>query len=227
MGIRKHALHENPEEKILRLCEAMDMPPELLDGFRANLVRATTIGFGLGESEAGCTAKVYLEFQNRYDGRSGQTADKSHPYLSHLGFKWDAADNSKHVVTRYTRFPSLDAEGVKQKVFAHLSACGPEIPGIVSDVVDLASGKASGGKLIYTEVREEENSRSSFDLNVYQANLLMGDIYPYFLKMCGRYSIPLTEFDALYKPVSRQVFGHLAGGIDRKGRDFLTGYFSA
>lgn len=44
--------------------------------------------------------------------------------------------------------------------------------------------------------------------------------------MCGQFSIPLNEFDALYRPVNKQVFGHLAGGMDGKGKDFLAGCFS-
>jgi len=74
-------------------------------------------------------------------------------------------------------------------------------------------------------VNEENNPRSSFDLNVYSANLRMKEVYPFLVQMCRHYSIPDETFQALYEQVKDMIFGHLAGGIDRKGKDFLTVYF--
>ena len=43
--------------------------------------------------------------------------------------------------------------------------------------------------------------------------------------MCLHYSIPSEAFHTLYNPVKTEIFGHLAGGIDRDGKDFLAVYY--
>jgi hypothetical protein len=78
---------------------------------------------------------------------------------------------------------------------------------------------------LYVEVEEEGNPRVSFDLNLYWANLLLGELYPYLLMMCRHFGIPEEDFHRHYEPVKTQIFGHLSGGTDRHGRDFLTVYY--
>ena len=53
----------------------------------------------------------------------------------------------------------------------------------------------------------------------------MKEIYPFLMEIIQYYSIPSEEFHNLYEAVKTQIFGHLTGGIDREGRDFLTVYF--
>jgi hypothetical protein len=43
--------------------------------------------------------------------------------------------------------------------------------------------------------------------------------------MGRHYSIPPEQFSALYEGVRDKTFGHIAGGIDREGRDFVTVYY--
>ena len=54
----------------------------------------------------------------------------------------------------------------------------------------------------------------------------MAEIYPLLVRMARHYSIDLDGFDERYEGVKDQKFGHLSGGTDREGRDFLTVYFS-
>jgi hypothetical protein len=96
---------------------------------------------------------------------------------------------------------------------------------LVKGILDLASNKVGRDKFLYLEVNEENNPRSSFDINMYGANLRLEELYPFFLEMCRHYSIPDEQFHCLYDPVRSRTFGHITGGMDRKGRDFLTVYF--
>ncbi|MFH0882469.1 MAG: hypothetical protein V2A56_05755, partial [bacterium] len=79
--------------------------------------------------------------------------------------------------------------------------------------------------LHYLEVNEENNPRSSFDINMYGANLRLEVLHPFFLDMCHHYSISDQHFDNLYEPIKTKICGHLGGGNDGKGKDFLTVYF--
>jgi hypothetical protein len=60
---------------------------------------------------------------------------------------------------------------------------------------------------------------------MYQADLRLGELYPLLLQICWHYGIPYDEFNKHYEPIKTQKFGHLTGGVDREGRDFLTVYF--
>jgi hypothetical protein len=71
---------------------------------------------------------------------------------------------------------------------------------------------------------EENNSRRSFDINMYKANLRMRDLYPLLSRIFRYYRIPDDIFHPLYDQVKLRIFGHLSGGVDRAGRDFLTIY---
>ena len=84
---------------------------------------------------------------------------------------------------------------------------------------------AAKDMFIYLEVSEEDNPRRSFDINLYKANLKLHELYPFLSKTSRHYSIPPEEFDPLYDQIRTRLFGHLAGGIDREGKDFLTIYY--
>jgi hypothetical protein len=170
--------------------------------------------------------KAYLEFGSRYEEAMKKALNERHPYISHLGFKWDAAENTRCALTKYTCFPALNLQDMLERLstgFYGLAGSNP-YP-VIERLLRFASGKAGGDKFIYLEVNEENNPRSSFDLNLYSANLRMKEVYPLLVEMCRHYSIPDHEFHVHYEPVKDMIFGHLAGGIDRKVNDFLTVYF--
>jgi hypothetical protein len=148
------------------------------------------------------------------------------PYLSHLGCKWDVSDNTKSVVTKYTCYPAYTSDDMLERLSSGLYKDKDSSPyEIVKGILDLASSKVGNDKFLFLGVDEENNPRNSFDINIYRANLQMNEIYPFLLDMCRFYSIPDEQFHDLYEPIKTQIFGHIAGGIDRKGRDFLTIYF--
>ena len=60
---------------------------------------------------------------------------------------------------------------------------------------------------------------------MYSANLQMKELHPILMKLCRHYAISTQEFNDLYGLVETKRFGHLSGGIDREGKDFLTMYF--
>ena len=204
----------------------MNMPKNLSDTFQENFSEADTVGFGIEENETGCTVKVYLEFKSRYEEAIKKKPDKPGPYLSHLGFKWDASDNTRSALGRYTCFPAFTVEDMLERLSNNFYRNKDRDPfQIVKDILHLGSSKVGHDKFLYLDVNEKNNLRTSFDINMYGANLQMKELYPFLLEMCGYYSIPCGQFHILYDPVKTQIFGHLAGGIDREGKDFLTVYF--
>jgi hypothetical protein len=226
LGFIPDSIRENPYEKILDVCKRMRMPEKFFPAFAQDLPEATMVGFGIEEDETACVVKAYVEFKKRYEEALKKGPNKSDSYVSHWGYKWDAAENTKGALARYTCFPAFTAEDILERLSASFYHRRERTPfELIKGVLDLASKKVGRDKFLFLEVNEENNPRSSYDINMYGANFRLEELYPFFSEMCQHYSIPDKQFHFLYDPVRTRTFAHISGGIDRKGRDFLTIYF--
>lgn len=226
LGTSKGAISPEPHERILHICKRMDMPENFLEIFKENLTQANYVHFGFEENVTSCIYKVYLELYEEIEKEIKIRPDKTDPFLLHLGFKWDASDNTKKALTRYTWYPLLAIEDILVRLSNILDPHGYKITlEIAKDIVSMASSRVPHNAILYLEVSEENNPRRSFDINMYRAKLQLRELYPFLLKMCGHYSIASEHFHALYEQAKSKRFGHLSGGIDREGRDFLTVYY--
>lgn len=226
LGFEKGMIPWHPDEKLVEICQRLGMPADFLDRFGENLPEASIVGFGFGEDEGTCMVKAYLEFGARFFRAIKSKPHDPDPYLSHLGFKWDAEDITRKALAKYTCHPNCSCEALLKRLsgdFYGLEGAGPF--NMVKGILELASNKVSQDRFLYLDVKEENHPRSSFDINVYRANLRLRDVYPFLLGMGRHYSISEERFHALYEPVKEHILGHIAGGIDRDGRDFFTLYF--
>lgn len=223
LGVEKG---EISQEQLFGICGSLEMPGPYLDEFKMALPDANLILFGFEEGEQSCVYKVYLEFWDKVRAEVKANPKTAEPALLHLGFKWNPLDSTRRAIARYTCFPLVAVSDI----VARLHRIYPEhedktSAGIAADIVEYAAQQAADDSFIYMEAAEEGNSRRSFDVNLYKAGLRMQDIHPFLARMSQHYSIPSTVSDALYGRASDNIFGHLAGGLDREGRDFLTVYF--
>lgn len=226
LGFEKNMIKQNPDEKILGVCEQMGMPVSFLESFKGNLPEANIVGFGFGEDEGTCIVKAYLEFGGRFFRAIKSKPRDPDPYLSHLGFKWDAEDNTRKALAKYTCFPNCSCKAMLERLSDDFYGEKVTSPfDMVKGILDLASSKVSQERFLYLDVKEEYNPRSSFDINVYSANLQFEEAYPFLLGICRHYSISEEQFRDLFEPRKTHILGHLAGGVDGQGRDFLTIYF--
>jgi len=226
LGVNKKEIEHNAQERIIRICKRLDMPQPLLETFRQCLFDANYVHFGFEESEATCLYKVYVEFWDsiKEDLRRGK--DPSRTFLLHLGFKWDAFDHNRKAVTRYTWHPWISVEEILDRLGAILD---PAMHGLALEVarniVHTATARIPHQDILYLEVTEEDNPRRSFDINVYRANLQVGELYPLLSRLGQHYAISHAEFHHLYDRIKTKRFGHLSGGVSREGKDFFTVYY--
>jgi hypothetical protein len=214
------------DDAIMNVCRQIDMPEEFLEMFQSELHEANIVLFGFEKNEKNRVYKAYLEFTGRL-AEALKQEPRPESAVIHTSFKWDVSDHSRKVVAKYTAYPLLRAEDIAVRVSNSFYGGARNDPyPIVDDILDLAGSRTHPGELLYFEASEEGNPRKSFDINLYRADLLMAEIYPLLLKMARHYSIDLGGFDELYEGVKDEKFGHLSGGTDRGGRDFLTVYFS-
>ncbi|MBN1545856.1 MAG: DUF3467 domain-containing protein [Syntrophaceae bacterium] len=215
------------KEDILDICRQIKMPDDFLSGFEENFNSANIALFGFEKERERRLYKVYLEFTEKLRQSFEAGPARLQPFLLFLGFKWDLEQESRKALTRYTCFPSYIFRDMWQKAANLFSReKGAEPTRILGGIMDLASHRAGPGDFLYLEADETASGRKSFDINLYKAGLLMSEIYPLLVDMTHHYQVSIEEFHRTYEAVKSHVLGHVAGGIDREGRDFMTLYYA-
>lgn len=223
LGVNKSDI---PPETLFDICGHMALPGKYAADLEAGLSEANIILFGFEENKERCVYKVYLEYWDKIKEEVRKNPRKIDPMLMYLGFKWDALDNARCALARYTCYPLLSLTGILKRLSAIYQGHGdPTAFETAKAIITHASKIVPKELFIYLEVSEEGNPRKSFDINLYKAGLLVKEFYPFLSKIRHHYAIPSEEFDRVYEETSDRVFGHLSGGIDREGKDFLTTYY--
>lgn len=204
------------------IAAGIGIPDKLKALFLEHLPDADVVGYGSEDGEGGVIYKAYLEFWQKVRGQV--LAGSREPALMYLGFKWYASDSSRNLVARYTCYPMLDLAGLLRRIRA---IYGGELDrpscGAALHLAEFAARRNAAP--IYLEVSEDGTARRSYDINLYKANLTLGELEPVLHEAAGRYAVPTAPFSAFYARLRNGVFGHLSGGFGRDGSDFLTVYY--
>lgn len=226
-GVKKVFLGDGSDGILIELCRKIGMPPQFLETFASRVHHADYVHFGFEEGVSGCIYKVYIEFDV---GLKREHVDLRHmpaePFELHIAFKWSPADESVRAVSRYTGFPFMTKETIEGRI-ADICRDAPdgECLGLTGRLLDRVYGKLPLHGFFYVEVREEGNPRVSFDVKVYEAGIPMREIFPIADGYRRHFAIPDDRFLPLYERIGDSTFGHVTGGIDRGGNEFLTLYF--
>ncbi len=226
MGFRRQDSTPGQDEAVLNVCRRIGMPEDHLEKLRSELTGADIVLFGFEANEKNRVYKVYLEFNARLVEASKQDPPPDKVHI-HTGFKWDVSDNSRKAVATYAALPLFRAADIAKRVGDEFYGGKNEgVYRMVDDILDLAGSRTRPGELLYFEASEENNPRSSYDVKLYRTNLRMAEIYPVLVGIARHYAVRMGVFDEIYEAVKTHRFGHLTGGTDREGRDFLTLYFA-
>lgn len=219
-------LKEISPARVMHLCKALGMPERCQAPLLDHLGNANEVLFGLEDDGKRGVYKVYLEFWEsvRRHVRSTGCTD---PRLLHLGFKWLAEGDGTDVrLARYTCFPLLSAFDILVRVKQICSNSGSSVThAATSGIIQRAAAANPSASFLYVEVCEEGNPRRSFDVNLYKASLTVGDIQPFLSPVAKHFSIPAETFIPWLKMIDARPLGHIAGGLDKNGQDFMTIYY--
>ncbi len=213
------------KEKLLDICRQINMPDNFQIELLKNITGANSILFGFEENATSCIYKVYLEYWDDLKNKILTQPNISEPTVLYLGYNWDTRDNSKAIVTHYTCPPQLTINEIIKKIARIYSNYNDQSAfETIKNIINLAATKLVNDSFVYLEVSEDNNPRKSFDLNLYKANLQLSEIHP-LLKNRKSQPPPTEEFEQLLNQTRNNPLGHISGGIDRNGHDFLTIYY--
>jgi len=224
--MHKGAIKGAAAERIPTICERLQMPEPLRAVLDARLPEATYVHFGFEDAGGGFLFKAYLEFWSTWEHELSRRAADPAPFLLHLGLKWDPSRPGRAAVTRYICHPLLTVEGIRRRlseIYPEPAVAAPRTA--VEAVLARVAARLDPHRVLYVEATEEGNPRRSFDVNVYRARLRVQDVDPCLLPLRAHYALPDAAFRRVYEPARPLPLGHIAGGLDRQGRDFLTVYY--
>ena len=208
-------------QRLFDLCVSLGMPSQFLQDLKQRAESANAFHFGYEGRSGGGLYKVYLEFASRL------VAATEDPVLLHLAYKWDALDASIRTIAQYRCWPQLPEAAVQSRVAALYAndADSVALKGI-SDLIGLSTARA-GTAPMYLEVREEGNPRASCDLNLHHAGIGLAEAGPWLSRLRKHYSIADEAFLPVYEAARQSTLGHVSGGTNRNGEDFVTVYYAA
>lgn len=214
------------DEKVKQVCRDLDMPPAFVQAFTSRLPDANHVYFGFEEDGSRSLYKVYLEFRDRAEEKIKEAVPPPSPLLLHLGFKWDTSDKNRKAITRYEWYHSLQYRDILQRLPTMLiRRAGHDPLSVAEAIIGLASERLESRNAQYVEVTEDGNSRKSFDINMYKSGVRLEELKPFLLRLADYYDLDQQEFSVFCDQIASKRFGHLAGGTDREGRDFITVYY--
>lgn len=226
LGISRRQTEAGRDARIVSICERIGMPQSLLASFRRILPDANHVYFGVEKDGQALLLKTYLERRDRIEQeiRGVDPAGRSFPLFT--GFKWDTSAPGRQAVTRYDWYPSLPVPEMLQRLRTTIeSSRHGELFDVAAGIAKRASEQLSHSDIQYLEVSESGNPRRSFDINVYKSGLRVADLFPHLLRALRHYAIAPDSFEPLYQRIKTERLGHLAGGLDREAKDFMTVYY--
>jgi tryptophan halogenase len=88
-----------------------------------------------------------------------------------------------------------------------------------------AAARAPGVGVLMMEVDEPGNPRCSWDLNLYDAELTVGDVADVIETAAADFGVGCESMSEAFAPRRASALGHVAGGAGRDGEEFLTIYY--
>jgi hypothetical protein len=210
--------------RALALASELGMPDPCLPLLRERVTDANAVFFGFEDLGSSWVCKVYLEFWDAVRRETLRTGAQA-PQLLHLGVKWDTASPGHHEVARYDCHPLLNVRTILRRMVACYGSPGaPQLCELTQAIVRNAAQREPGASMLYLEVSEQDNPRSSFDINLYKSGMRVGDVAPQLRQAAAWFQVPVDSIDAQLQRLGASLLGHLSSGLGRHGQPFLSVY---
>lgn len=210
------ALGPAADAKLMNVFRDLGLPSSFQPAVDRLLPGSPFIHFAFEREPAAAVYKVYLE----------QPAPRTAtgPVVLHHACKWNAnAAGQGAVTSRYVWLPRLSAGEVEQRIRS-MTGQHPDVGRAAVRIFQRACGDRGRAAVRFLQVSDEGTARLSFDLNLYDTNLRIIDAEPALIDVATPLGIDPAEVRAVCEPIRTSRVGHLAGGVHRDGRPFITVY---
>ncbi|WP_415897452.1 hypothetical protein ACMXYX_02205 [Neptuniibacter sp. QD72_48] len=215
----KNCFGEKPFTSLRKLADDLAMPLEGLEWLQAKFDMAGLVHLGYEDEHGRPLCKLYLEYPcpvgERYEVNSSKGV------LLHQAIKW-YPNSGCHLITDYRCLPSFSMA----HVFSFIEQCLGSSGRVQSAWVQTLLEQVCGSELpMMLDVSEPGSVRRSFDINLYDFSLRIGEFDFLLKKLFQSFSIPSASSDKFLEQNAGRILGHVSGGINREGEPFITLYF--
>lgn len=232
MTYQRRSLGEEPWHLLESFGRDLEMPEAFQAELRSQLSSGGAVDIihlGVEASPEGDVCKVYLENAAKVREQLAGAPEPGRPLLVHRAYKWRADDNRKRAVARYYCQPGLTWSQIGEGVadcYAHGRGADLEgVRGAALAFVDDLEARASAEDVFFMRVHEENNPRTSFDINVYDLKMTLAAVEGRLRRMAELLRISEHRWREVLGPALQKRLGHLSGGLDRHGKPFFSVYF--
>ena len=220
--IHRAALGKLPADKLAEMGRELDIPASFADRLAVALEGADIVHFGHEGGPGFEVRKIYFE----YASQARRAMASGAPVLVHLAYKWVPRRSDGAAVTRYLWAPCRTRLDIEAKLRALLPASGQQRAlRCALSLLSRVAALADSGELRMMEVEEPGNPRRSLDLNVYDAELRLGQIADLIETTMRDFAVPQSRALTVFGPAGELALGHLSAGIGRDGEEFVTIYY--
>lgn len=204
--------------EILMICRVMKAPERHLQSISRFFAVAAYVHFGFEYSGNTVVGKCYLELP------PPAIAVASSGRLQFLGFKWSMNATSIAVVTRYRMLKASDWNNLSALMRAQTgSALQPVMRSLMTVICERESSDCQTPAFL--EIEEEGSDRKSFDLNVYDLNLVMSDLADSIQAAADMLNLDRNAVEHWLGSNTKSPIGHIATGLGRDQQSFFTIYY--
>lgn len=221
IGIQATAL---PARTFFDIALELGMPADCVGLLAPRMAQANALFFGIEDRADGSVCKVYLEFWEQVRAEVLRTGART-PLPLHLGVKWDTTRPGRHELAHYTCHPLLNTQEVLQRMAAVYPQGGaPRARDPALAIVRKGIQRQPAATFLYLEVSESDNPRRSFDVNLYKTGLRVADVAPELRQAAAQFELAPEVIERPLQRLDPCALGHVAGGTDRHGVEFLSIY---
>lgn len=205
------------------LGRSLGMPAAAQSLLASRFLEANVVFFATEEDGPSRLFKAYLEFWDLV--RARVRAGDASPQLLHLGVKWSSDRPGRHEEAHYMCHPLLTVQHVLQRMRAVYPPGAPD-HGLraAQQLVRLGVQRRPRASFLYLEASEAGNPRRSFDVNFYKTGLSVGDAVGPLQDAARHFGVQEERIEPILQGMRDLPLGHIAGGTDRHGGEFLSVY---
>jgi len=207
------------------LLEQLDFPAAGVPRLQGFLAEGDILHLGFEGEATAYVCKLYVE--NAAHIRQLWASASNEPdgaVRVHRALKWwpENSSESSLLETQYDWLPCAD----RQALLHSIANLWPTVPRkALSDLLAVACRKVPAKDLQLLKVSEPDSIRNSFDLNLYDACLSLSDVQSILEAMLVDVGAERSNINAILLPLADEALGHVAGGVARNGKLFLSLYF--
>ncbi|WP_132255672.1 tryptophan 7-halogenase [Methylobacterium segetis] len=230
ISVHKVGLGPEPGPALSVLAAKLGLGEAERDEAAALVADADIVHLGYEDGPSGALYKLYVEWSARTDAAWASAENgAADPILVHRAYKWNLQRPGPAVVTLYHWPWVRSADEIAGRLSrigsgqAGWGEAGPRVVGIAQALLRLAETHGRGTPH-YLEAREAQGPRLSYDLNLYDCHLTVGQAESLLATAFVDLDVPRAEAASVLAERREDVLGHVAGGVGRDGRPFLTVY---